>query len=387
MKKIIKMDLKNFLKPGLLYIGLIQLFIFIIVNVEMWIPNRINYIFDYLEIFIMAVSSIALVVLTLLFSAYVVVKSNTSHLGHYELTDGYGLYRFFSSFAIIGLIIINFVIGGLINDLVELKEILEIPLAWYVNSAFFWVPVFALIIVTIAHTYKRRIFRNKEGLMAMIVILIGIYIAGNLFYFDNARQGQAVLMLLFIPVAVMYMSIKERNSKPKIYKILIFGLCLIASVSSAYLLVTSDFDYDIGYTVGDNGETIYEDYESEDYYYNSDITSTTIDSIYGEVLVFEDQESNQKAYTLRTENYLYKMFSYGFEAYDIQAYQLNGSTQYSAYFNENANYVEIYATIYDTETGTRTECSQSSSESTDDSCIIDPEVKEVFEYSVEFIDN
>lgn len=387
MKKIIKIDLKNFLKPGLLYIALIQLFILIIVNVEMWIPNRTNYIFDYLEIFIMVVSSIALVVLTLLFSAYVVVKSNTSHLGHYELTDGYGLYRFLASFAMLSLIIINFVIGGLINDVVELKEIMEIPLAWYVNSAFFWVPVFALIIVTIAHTYKRRIFRNKEGLMAMIVILIGIYIAGNLFYFDNARHGQAVLMLLFIPIAVMYMSIKERNSKPKIYKILIFGLCLIASSGSAYLLATSDFDYDISYTIGDNGETIYEDYEPEDYYHSSAITSTIIDSIYGQVLVFEDQESNQKAYTLRTENYLYKMFSYGFEAYDIQAYQLNGPTQYSAYFNENANYIEIYATIYNADTGTHIECSQSSSETTDDSCIIDPEVKEIFEYSIKFIDN
>ncbi len=382
MSKIIKLDFKTFTKPSLLYVVLVQFFMFITLHVEEWIPYGTNYILDYLQLFIMIISVVALITLTLLYGSYFIVKSNTNHLFMFELTDGYGLYRFLTTVFMVLLIVLNFVIAGLLNDVIQLKDILELPLSWYVNSVFGWIPLLALVIITIAHTRDKRIFRNKEGLASMTVILVGVYIAGNLFYFDNARQGQAVLFLLFIPIAIMYMSIKDRNSAKKIYKILIFGMCGLVTLGTLYLFTTSDFEYDIGYQY-DEGSDEYYDPRVESYFMSADIEYDTIDSQYGKIEVFSEVDTQNIRYSFATDNYTYRLTTYEQNTFDFQASEIGGGSQYSGYSYGNSDVIEIYASIYDEEKLKHIECSHIVEGESE--CIDDEEVIEVFKFGIEFM--
>lgn len=387
---IIKLDFKIFIKPTLIYLIVTQGLIYIATTVSDLTITSNSIIIDYFIIFVMALSIVGVVVYTILFSIYFITKSNRIHLDKYQLTDGYGLYRFLTTFAFVLGVGLNIILAMELNGLEVLKMLLELKYYHIAGSIFFLIPLFVLLILSIAHTHKRKIIRNLEAMISLGAIFIGTYIAGNLYYFGNQQQGVAMLFILFIPLAILFTSVKDRNSQNVLYKIIIFILCLLASFISLALVITSDFEYDTS-RFGPSGQM----YEPELYQAQVDYSMKTIDSKYGTIYevvdgkaqiegeIANDQMYGAKLYTLTTDKFVYRLNMYGGSELNLTAYALNGINQYNINDSDYQTEPEIWVEIYEPENDTHYSCSGPVSQIENQDCEIDSEIIEVYTYITE----
>lgn len=373
---IIKKDIKTFYKPMILYLLSAQFFIFIGSNISNWITSQ-SRVIEYFLIFVIAVCIIEVIVSTILFAIYFNTKSNAAHLEEYELTDGYGLYRFIVSSLFLFTLFTNFVIAFELNDYNIIETLLNLKYYHIASSLFALIPIYMLIVISIGHVHKRRIVRNTEAVVSILAIFVGIYIAGNLYYFGNPHQGVAVLVALFIPVTILYMSLKNRNSQNSLYKIIIFILCIFVSFSTIVLIVTSEFKYDTK-----QDEYYGEAYQPEFYKSNASYTTETLDSHYGQILhTTSVQDGSQTdVYTLTTDSYNYRFSIYGGSELNAQITEFNSPNSINIYDSEYQTEAEFMVDRYEPESDNHMTCNVPYTQLNDDSdCLVDQEVIDVFE--------
>ncbi len=368
--KIIKSDFKTFIKPTLLYVGITQVLLAISFNINKIEFSVNSLIMQYFVIFVTAICVIGMVVMTILFAIYFNTKSNSNHRDLTLLTDGYGLYRFIASLKILFIITLNFVFGFIGWGYLSWKDIFNIDYYYFTGAIFFLIPVLTLVVLSIAHTRQKKIFRNVEMVISLLAMLVGLYIAGNLYYFSNQQQGSAVLLILFIPLAISYMSIKDQNSQHKIYKIVIWIMCAIISIASLGLFVTSSFTYDTNYG--------YDQYQPETYTQTDKATTEVVDTEYGEMLYIDgSKDYSQATYALTTERYTYRLQAYSATELNFSAYELGSATSYQIYDSEGMTEPELSGDIYNPETNEHTQCSSPISTIGED-CPVDQEIIDVF---------
>lgn len=373
---IIKQDIKAFIKPTLIYIVITQLLIYLGHQVSNLVASTNSIIVEYFITFVLALCIITVIVYTILFAIYFNTKSNNNHRMGYQLTDGYGLYRFLTSLGFIVMLAVNILAGLQLNGF-EVFEILK-DLRYYewVGSLFFLVPLFTIVIISIGHAHQRKIVRNIEAIVSIIALFIGIYIAGNLYYFGNQQQGVAVLVVLFIPLAILYMSIKERNSEHRIYKVVVVMMCVIVGLISLGLLVTSDFTYDTDQIKGEDK------YTPQYFEMSSPYSSEIIDTEYGQVIhVLDDGNGemfNSELYVLTTDQFTYRINIYDQSELHFTAYQLDNANQYTVYSSDYQTEPEVVADTYDQASNTHFNCTAPLSDINDDKCQIDSEVIDVY---------
>lgn len=396
---IIKRDFNQFYRPMLLYIIITQVLIFISANITDWFDVTTSVVFSYFVVFVIVICSITVFVFTILFAIYFNTKSNSSHIPYYQLTDGYGLYRFITSSLFLIVLIINFIVAAELNGFDIITELLKLKYYQITGVLFGLIPLYALIIISIAHAHKRPIFRNVEAVISFVAIFIGIYIAGNLYYFDNQQQGVAVLVALFIPLSILFMSFKERNSSSRLYKIVIFILCILVTFCSVGLFVTSDFSYNTDQFSDDYIPSEEEQYPIEFNTYQNDYTEEIIETPYGDMthfteLITEETESNVKTtgekevadqvsgdelYILNTEKYAYRINVYGGSELSAQILEMGTPNLITIYDSPYQTEAEFVLNQYDSETDKHITCNGPLAEmSTENSCQIDQEIVDVY---------
>lgn len=379
---IIKLDIKTFLKPIIIYILITQLLIFGSTEINKLVSSSNSVIFEYFIIFILALCIITVVVYTILFAIYFNTRSNTIHAKEFQITDGYGLYRFITTLGFIVILAVNLMVALELNGFEIIESLLMLKYYEFAASLFFLIPLFAIVIITIGHTHGRRLLRNLEAMISLTAILIGIYVAGNLYYFGNQQQGVAVLFILFIPLAILFMSLKERNSELGLYKIVILILCILVGLISSILVITSDFEYDTDRfdNYGEQYQPVYDQYTNE-------ITSDLIPTEYGEVLHIvvngDDSYYREELYTLSTDDYLYRLEAYGPAEHIFSAYQIGSSNYFSISDSDYQTEAEVHAEIYNQDTNKHTSCSTPISLVGSNNCEIDPKVIDVYQAIVE----
>lgn len=381
--KVIKNDFKKFTKQFLIYVVITQILIFIANQVQDLGFSYDSLLFGYFIIFVMVICIVGVAAYMILNAIWFNVKSNQTHLDLVELTDGYGLYRFFASVTYILLLTANIVVGLLLNTELRIQDLLGMEYYVYLASLFFFIPVLTLVIVTIAHSRNKKIIRNKEAFISMTTILVGLYIAGNLYYFENFQQGVAILLILFVPLAILYMSFKDRNSNPKAYKAVILLMCITASLIAAVLFVTSDFDYAI------TDEERYGEYEPELYIDSAEYSSEIIETKYGDLIAYtSDFGYAEEQYVLTTDNYTYRINRYGKGELDMTAYKLGSADSVSLYESEYQTEPALSVSTYNEADNTHYRCEVPYSQvETETQCSIDEEIIEVYEYLHTVIEN
>lgn len=375
---IIKQDFKTFIKPTLIYIIITQILIYISYQVSDLAATANSVVMDYFITFVLSLCIITVVVYTILFAIYFNTKSNNIHREDYQLTDGYGLYRFLTTIGFIAMLAMNIIIALHVNGF-EIFEILADLLYYeWAASLFFLLPILAIVIISIGHVHNRKIIRNLEAMISIGVLFIGIYIAGNLYYFGNQQQGVALLVILFVPLSILYMSIKDRNSANSLYKTIIFILCILVGFISLILLITSDFTYDTDRFNG-SGDRYTPEYSEFSSTYSSDV----IETAYGQVIhVLDDSNGesyNSELYILTTDDFTYRINIFGENELTFTAYQLNSPNQYNIYDSAYQTEPEIHADIYEQATNTHLNCTVPLSQVNENNCQIDAEIINVYE--------
>lgn len=375
---ILKQDLQSFTKPMLVYLLSTQILWAISFNIGQYFGNRNEILISYFVVFIYVFVAVSTVAFTILWAIYFNTKSNLNHRQQYQLTDGYGLYRFIITIAFIVVLVLNFVTSLLVNDIITLRDLLQIEYHVYFGSLFFFIPIFALMIFSIAKMRNKPIFKNLVAILSFAAILIGLYIAGNLYYFNNSQQGVAILLLLFIPIAVLYNSFKDRDSQEKYYKLTIFSMCLIAVVSASILFITSDFKYDYSQQ---------EPYTPEYYKGNIDISTELINTEYGELIYIADEQEYGDTYALTSDNFTYRINNFEDEFFTLNAYQLYNANQININMYSGLTEPEVISNIYDSDTNTHMSCVMPLSDAeTDQECGIDQEVIAVYQMLEEIVE-
>lgn len=367
---IIKQDFKSFTKPMLVYILSTQILWAISFNIGQYFGNRNEILINYFVVFIYVFVSVSTVAFTILWAVYYNTKSNLNHQPDYQLTDGYGLYRFLTTIGFMFVIVINFVTSLIINDIIKLHDLLEIEYTVYIGSLFLIIPLLALVIFSIAKMRNKPIFKNLVAMLSFVVIVIGLYIAGNLYYFNNPQQGAATLLLLFVPIAILYSSFKDRNSQHKIYKVIIFILCLVVTIGCGLLFITSEFKYDYNQQ---------QPYAPE--YYKDDIpvTAEIISTEYGEMVYVTNDDQSGDTYALTTDNFTYRINRFEDEYLSLNAYQLGSANQVNINMYSGLTEPEVISNIYNPETNSHLSCVMPLSDAeTDEDCGVDPEVIAVY---------
>lgn len=397
--RIIKRDFKQFYKPMLLFIVITQLLIFISANITDWFGVTTSVILSYFIVFVIAICSITVFVFTVLFAIYYNTKSNSSHLSDYQLTDGYGLYRFITTSLFLLVLVINFIVAAELNGFDIIAELLKLKYYHVAGVLFGLIPLYAMIVLSIAHVHKRPIFRNVEAVISFIVIFIGIYIAGNLYYFDNQQQGVAVLVALFIPLSILFMSFKERNSVSSLYKIVIFILCILVAFSSVVLFITSDFSYNTDQFNSDYVPSEEEQYPIEFSTYQNDYIQDVIETPYGDMTHFTEipssetdsdvkatgekegmvQSSGEELYILSSDKYAYRISVYGGTELNAQIMEIGTPNLITIYDSPYQMEPEFIISQYDSETNKHTNCDGPLDNMTaENDCQIDQEVVDVY---------
>lgn len=371
--KIIKQDIKEFWKPTLLYILVTQILIYLFVKVSNITIGSGSQTLEYFTTFVIAMCVIIIIGYTMLFAIYYNTKANAIHLKKYQVTDGYGLYRFITTIGFILILTVNGLLGLQVNGIDVIKTILELHYYQLAALLFGLLPVLVLVIISIGHLHKRKIIRNIEGMVSLFAIFIGIYIAGNLYYFGNPQQGVAILFILFIPLAILFMSIKERNSQRSVYKIIVFILCMLVAIISVTLFATSDFEYTINSA---------EKYKPQLAVTTSNIESQKITSDYGQITYITDSsEANgiSSIYQLTTDKYNYHVDVYGQSEVQFTANQLNSSNQVIISNGEYQTEAEITVNNYNIKTNQHKACTIPMSKIKNEKCDVDPEVIGVYQ--------
>ncbi len=374
--KVIKNDFKKFTKQFIVYILITQLLMFIASKVQELEFSADSLLFSYFIIFVMVICIVIVAAYTILNAIWFNVKSNQTHLEIAELTDGYGLYRFFASVTYILLLTANIIAGLLLNTELRFQDLLGMEYYTYLSTLFFFIPVLSLVIVTIAHSRNKKIVRNKEAFISMTTILVGLYIAGNLYYFENFQQGVSILLILFVPLAILYMSFKDRNSNPNAYKAVILVMCLTVSLIAAVLFVTSDFEYAL------TNEDRYDEYKPELYKESAKYTTQIIETEYGDLIhLISEMPYESDQYVLTTDNYTYRITKYSEGELDISAYKLGSADSISLYDSPYQSEAVMSTSTYDQDTNTHYRCEVPYSQKDDDSeCVVDAEFIDVYEY-------
>lgn len=366
---IIKQDIKTFWKPTVIYIVVIQLLIYLGISISEAENMANSVILEYFSLFVITSCYIASFVYTVLFALYYNTKSNNIHRGQYQLTDGYGLYRFITTFLLILLITINVIIAFQVNGVDVINLIKAMPYYQLAMVLFPLLPTLTLEIISIGHAHNRKLIRNLEAQISILVIFIGIYIAGNLYYFDNPQQGVGILIILFIPLAILFMSIKERNSERKIYKNIVFIFCGIIAITTIGLFATSNMKYN---TTGTNGqfEPLFESTTIP-------IESKLVDSEYGQIIKIS-KEKTEVTYDLATANYSYHWNSFGADYDYFNATVLNGADSITINMGLGQTDSEVVIENYDLQTNTLTSCTAPLSKIAESECQVEDEVMDVF---------
>lgn len=373
---IIKLDLKTFWKSTLLYIIITQLLMFTATGVSNLSITSSSLIVEYFITFVIAMCIISVVVYTGLFAIYYNTKANAVHAESYQVADGYGLYRFLTTLKMLFVLTANILIGLQLNGFEIVDALLNLKYYELAGSIFVLLPLFVLVIISIAHVHGRRVVRNVEAMISLAVIFGGIYIAGNLYYFSNQQQGVAMLFILFVPLAILFMSIKERSSENSIYKVVIFIFCLLVTLISVGLLITSDFKYDTNRS--DNyGEQYAPEYEVT----TTDYSSEVIESDYGQIIKITDTSDGEyslEQYQLTSANYTYRADVYGPTDYQFTAYQLNGPDVINISNGDYLTEAEVVVNSFDPTTSEHLNCVSAISDINADGCELDPEVLDVY---------
>ncbi|WOO88499.1 hypothetical protein R2F61_06090 [Mollicutes bacterium LVI A0078] len=374
--KVIKNDFKKFTKQFLIYVVITQILIFIANQVQELGFSYDSLLFGYFIIFVMVICIVTVAVYTVLNAIWFNVKSNQYHLDIAELTDGYGLYRFLASVTYILLLTANIITGLLLNTALRVQDLLGMEYYVYLASLFFFIPVLVLVIITIAHSRGKKIVRNKEAFISMTTILVGLYIAGNLYYFENFQQGVAILLILFVPLAILYMSFKDRNSNPKAYKAIILLMCIMASLIAAVLFVTSDFDYAI------TNQDRYDEYQPELNKDSAQYTTEIVETEYGDLIhLVSEFDYADDQYVLTTENYTYRITKYTEGEIDMSAYKLGSADIISLYDSPYQTEPVISTSTYNEDDNTHYRCEVPYSQLDEDSdCLVDEEIIDVYHY-------
>lgn len=376
--KIIKQDLKLFYKPILIYIFITQVLWALGFNVVHLDAAIGNYPLEYLSIFIITLVTIATISFTALLAIYYCIKSTSSHKNEYQLTDGYGLYRFITSVMFILFLVVNYCCSLVINNIFTVNELLSIDIVTVLSSLFLLLPLLCLVIISIAKAHNQPVFKNFVALLSMFAILLGLYIAGNLYYFGNPKQGAAVLLVLFIPLAILYSSYKIRDSQKRGYKLVIVLFCLIILASSSYFVYTSELKY-----VNPNDYSTQIEPSTDQH----TIEAKQFDTEYGPVSYAYDQTEEVEIYTLVTSEYLYHLYNYSEENVSLTAYKLTDPSDISIYTNQGQAEPEVVANIYDTTNATHTLCTSTLAEIDNQfGCDIDQEVLEVYNQVIVLLD-
>lgn len=368
--KIIKQDLRTFWKPTLIYIITIQLLIYIGMTISE-IDNQTNsIILEYFILFVIAMCYITSFVYTALFAIYYNTKSNINHRDEYHVTDGYGIYRFIMTMFFILLLTVN-ILGALqLNGVDIISIIAEMHYYDIAMVLFALIPILTLVIISIGHSHKRKLIRNIEAQVSIIAIFIGIYIAGNLYYFDNPQQGVAVLLITFIPLAILYMSLKSRNSQRRIYKNIIFIGCGAVVLTAIGLLATSEMKY--------NTTRATDQYEPVIESSTNPIQSQVFESKFGPIL-YISKDKEESTYDLGTDDYLYHWNSYGTDYDYFTAKQISGANYVTINMGTNQSESEVIIENYDLTAETLTTCTTTFKKIASSECKVDSEVLEVYQ--------
>lgn len=368
---IIKQDFKAFIRPMLMYLISTQVLWAVAFNIDKYFGDRTEILINYFVVFTYVIVVVSTIAFTILWAVYYNTKSNLIHRQQYQLTDGYGLYRFIGTVKFLLIIVVNFVFSLVFNDIIEFSDLLQIEYTVYFGSLFFLIPLFSLVIFSIAKMRNKVIFRNLVAMLSFVAIIVGLYIAGNLYYFNNPQQGVATLILLFIPIAILYTAFKDRNSIHKIYKLTIFIMCLFVTFSSVVLFATSDFNYDYN-----NGQQLYEpEYSKVDVNVKAEIITTE----FGDLVYVTNEKEMGDTYALTTDKYTYRINQYEDGYQSLNAYQLNNANQVTINMYSGLTEPEVVNHIYDPEKNRHTTCTMALSDvGTDQDCAVDPEVIDVY---------
>lgn len=372
---VIMQDAKTFYKPITIYLVAVQVLIWVILNASTLMPQSEGYLNDYSTAFLVVICYVAILTYTVLFVIFYNTKSNIAHLKMIELTDGYGLYRYASTVLFIITISLNAIIGAQLNGVETLEIIGSRTMYELISINIIIVLLLFLVVLSLATSRQKKPFKKISVIICTILILVGLYGSSTLYYFNNPRQGAAVVLLTYVPLAATYLAIKDRDSYKRIYKYIIYTMCVMTIAFSTYTIATSDFAY---------YRNIKEQEELEIEFKIND-QPEIIESTYGDIISLNRGDETQgKSYSLTTDNFTYRVNISDTGNIKIDGYGLNSANQFNIYYNHEMNSTLMQTSIYDEEVNSHQDCQIVWSDiSSDDNCNVPEEVYNVFDEMLE----
>ncbi|MFV0288737.1 MAG: hypothetical protein ACK5HR_04725 [Mycoplasmatales bacterium] len=327
---IIKKDIKNFSGLVIIYLVLQYLAVYCVEGVGLLINQEIHFLLEYFYYFLMIVAIIYLTLGSLLLLLYLIIKpALIDKKINYNLTENLLLYRLF------GIIIFFFI--GLLNFFVALSIITDFDitiiftqsLQFYIGLNFGIETVISLILIGYHKIYNKKLFVNKLNISLTILLIVIIYLAGNLYYYDYFKYGMIVLLSGYLLIGVNLKLICRKIGQTKLTK-LVWGTLAIVLV---FCIIFSTIQ---GENLKKQEEEIMEEKYESPIVYPSEAISTK----FGEIKKYHiSEESTKYVFTYQNKYYSINLTNnvIGSELY---MQNLTNMEYVRLYINEDNNYLD-----------------------------------------------